>query len=378
MPRFRESGPEGGGGRVQWVERSAHGLSGLPRVVDHRDPAGRAGERVGCEVAGTDAVRHPVVRRPRHGRIRAEQRARPASGARSVIPVNVPAAERDRRANRFPWRLGNDVDGAGHGVRAPHRGRRPPHHLDLLHVVEVGREQVPQDEAEEVEVGAATVHQNELRVRQRVAGAAAGDLHVARRELNHIEARRRTQEVAVVLGRRGFKRGGRDDRRRHRRIDQPVLVARGGHDHRVAEARELQLDRRQRERRAGDRHVLDRRVGEPGERHAQRIGAGGDPGQLEGALLVRVGGARDPVATQCHGGARQHQGGLVDNVAGDASCLRRPGRRPQEDQQETPCAGVTNHDTGISVLPAQDSPCIHPRAAEPRTAAAVAILRLLD
>ena len=42
----RESGPDGGVGRVQWVERSAHGLSGLPRVVDHRDPAGRPGERV--------------------------------------------------------------------------------------------------------------------------------------------------------------------------------------------------------------------------------------------------------------------------------------------------------------------------------------------
>ena len=53
----RESGPDGGDDRVQWVERSAHGLSGLPRVVDHRDPAGRPSERGGCEVAGTDAVR---------------------------------------------------------------------------------------------------------------------------------------------------------------------------------------------------------------------------------------------------------------------------------------------------------------------------------
>ena len=62
----------------------------------------------------------------------------------------------------------------------------------------------------------------------------------------------------------------------------------------------------------------------------QRIGAGCDPGQLEVALLVRVGGARDPVATQCHGGARQHQVGLVDNAAADASGLRRPGRFPDE------------------------------------------------
>ena len=340
----RETGPECGGARVQRVERSSHGLSGLTRVVDHRDPARRPGERVGPEVAAADAVRQPVARRPRHGRVRTEHRALAKSDARSVIPVDVPAAERHRRADRFPRRLGDDVDRPGHGVGAPHRGRWPPHHLDLLHVVEVGRQQIPHHEAEEVKVDAASVHQDELRVRQRVAGAAAGDLHVAGRELDHVDARRRTQEVAVVLGRRGFKRGGGDDRHRHRRIDQPDLVSRCGHDHRVTEAGELQHHLGQHHHAVGHHHVIDRRIREAGQRHGQRVGARSDSaGQLEVAPLVRIDGARYAVSSQRHGGARQHQTGLVNDAAGDASGLHRSGRRPCDEQEKAQNSNVTNH-----------------------------------
>ena len=95
---------EASGGRVKRIECSAHGLARLPRVVDHRDPAGRPRKGVGREVAGADAVRQPVARRPRHRRVRAEHRAgaesgarRPAFAVRCTRPLRVTVVPTDSR-----------------------------------------------------------------------------------------------------------------------------------------------------------------------------------------------------------------------------------------------------------------------------------------
>ncbi len=186
-----EAEPETGRGRIERIERATCSLTRRPWVVNDWDLARGSRKGIGRKVTGADAVRQPVIGCPRDRRVGAEHRSRAEARARAGVAVDVPAAERYCRANRLARRLGDDVDGAGHRVGAPNSRRRPAHDLDLLDVVEVRRDQVPQHQAEEVEVGAAAVDQDELRVGQRIAGTAAGHLYVTRRELDDVDARRR-------------------------------------------------------------------------------------------------------------------------------------------------------------------------------------------
>ena len=210
-------------GAVYGILRAAHGLSRQPRVVDHGDLSRRTGKRVGLEVSGADAVRQPVCRRPGDRRVRAEQRPGALPGGRSGVLVNPAGAHRHRRPHRLPRRLRDDVDGAGHGVRAPGGRRRPAHHFDLLDVALIGRQQIPHDQSEEIQIDAAAVHQHELRIGHRPGGLPAGDLHVARRELNHVDAGHRAEDVAEVRAGRCLQGFSRDHRGRHWRIDEPDL-----------------------------------------------------------------------------------------------------------------------------------------------------------
>ena len=64
-------------------------------------------------------------------------------------------------------RLGNDVHNTMHGVSAPHSGSRPTHNLDLLDLAEVQRQQIPGDEAEEIEIYRPPIDQHQLRCVER-------------------------------------------------------------------------------------------------------------------------------------------------------------------------------------------------------------------
>ena len=57
------------------------------------------------------------------------------------------------------------------------------------------------------------------------------------------------------------------------------------------------------------------------EAHHHRVAEAGKL-QLERALGIRVDRAWNVAAAQRHGGAREHQAGLVDDRAGDAASLR--------------------------------------------------------
>ena len=316
------------------IVRAAHRGPGHSRIVDDRNPARRAGESVGPEVPGADTVGQPVVGRPRDRRVGAEHRPGPLTRGRAGVPIDPAAAHRHRRPHRLPRRPGDDVDGPGHGVRAPGGRRGPAHHLDLFDVAVVGRQQVPHDQAEEVQVDAAAVHQHELRVGHRPGGLPAGDLDVAGRELNHVDAGHRAEDVADVGARRGRQRFAGDDGGGDRGIDDPDLGSRRGDDHRVAEARERQRDRWQLHGNAGHGDVRHRRLGKAGQRHRHDVVAGGDA--CEHVLAATV-GLRDagPLGTaQRDRRARQHGGGLVDDAAADPARLRFGPKAPEEQQDQ--------------------------------------------
>ena len=316
-------------GAVIRIQRTAYRGARHPRIVDDRNAARRTREGIGPEVAGADAVGQPVGGRPRDRRVRAEHRPDALTHRRARFPVDPAAAHRHRRPHRLPRRLRDDVDRPGHGVGAPGRGRRPAHHLDLLDVALVGRQQVPHDQAEEVQVDAAAVHQHELRVGHRPGGLPAGDLDVARRELNHVDAGHRAEGVADVGARRRRQGLAGDDRRRYGRIHDPDLGARGGDDHRVAEARQRQDDRIQFDGRVGNDDALNRRIRKAGQGHRHGVGAGDEAGERVLPVAVRRGRTHSPGACQRDRRPRQHGAGFVDHAAGHPTGLRRGRNGPQ-------------------------------------------------
>ena len=185
------------------------------RRIRARDIAGRAIVRILLTVAGGD-LEAPVV-------------AADGVGDAAVEAAEVTAAEVDRGADHFPRRLGDQVDDAAQRVGAPDRGARTTHDLDLRDLAEVDRQQVPHNEAEEVEVDAATIEQHELAGRQAGRGATAGDLHVAGADLRNIQTRHVAQDVAIVVGRGILELRGGDHGHRHRHFLETLLGARSGH-----------------------------------------------------------------------------------------------------------------------------------------------------
>ena len=124
-----------------------------------------------------------------------------------VRPVEAAEPERRARALHLARRLADHVDDAVERVRAPDGGRRPADHFDLLDLVEVHRQEVPHDEAEEILVEAAAVEQRELPGGQRSGRRAAGEVDVPRRDLRNVDAGNRPQQLGEVRRRRGLDRG---------------------------------------------------------------------------------------------------------------------------------------------------------------------------
>ena len=122
--------------------------------------------------AGRDLVRQAIVDRLRVRAADVEQRA----CTRALSPggaIEAADAEHGARALHLARRLGDHVDDAVERVGAPDGGGRAADHFDLLDLVEVHRQEVPHDEAEEVLIEAAAVEQRELPGRQRAGRAAA-------------------------------------------------------------------------------------------------------------------------------------------------------------------------------------------------------------
>ena len=141
-------------------------------------------------------------------------------------------AERHRGAVavQLARRLRDEVDDAVHGVGAPHRRGRPADHFDLPQLVRIHRQQVPGDEAEEIEIEAAAVEQRQRRRRQRRRRAAHRDVEIARRGLREVDARHRTEQLGVVGRRRRRDHVGGHHRHRRRRVDELLLDLRRRHD----------------------------------------------------------------------------------------------------------------------------------------------------
>ena len=102
-----------------------------------------------------------------------EERAGAFAGAVAGVAIEAADADDGARALHFARRLRDHVDDAVDRVGAPHRRRRSADDFDLLDLVQVDRQEVPHDEAEEVLVEAAAVEQRELPGRQRAGRVAA-------------------------------------------------------------------------------------------------------------------------------------------------------------------------------------------------------------
>ena len=153
----------------------------------------------------------------------AEQRA--VAELLAAVDVAAERAERHRGAVavELARRLRDEIDDAVHGVGAPHRRRRAADHFDLLQLVRIDRQQIPGDEAEEIEIEAAAVEQRQRRGRERRGGAAHRDVEVARRRLRDVDAGHRAEQLGVVGRRRRRDHVGGHDRHRRRRVDQLLL-----------------------------------------------------------------------------------------------------------------------------------------------------------
>src|SRR3954467_13358883 len=95
--------------------------------------------------------------------------------------AGVTLANPDRRpgAEHLAWTLGDDVDRARQGVRAPDRRSRSARHFDLLDVIEPHGQQIPEDHAEVVLVDGPAVEERERAARVAARRAAGDDLDVA-------------------------------------------------------------------------------------------------------------------------------------------------------------------------------------------------------
>ena len=226
---------------------AAVGVVVVDAAVDLRLRRAGVGERrVGA--AGAAADLGPIARngagRPAHRILRIAARGdleRPAIvDRRGVRAADVPqragitavgaveAAEAGHRggALHLARRLGDHVDHAVERVRAPHRRGRSANHFDLLHLVQVHRQEIPHHEPEEILIQTPAVEQRQLAGRQRAGRAAAGDVDVPRRDLRDVDAGNAAQQLGEVLGRRVLDRHAGDHAHRGRRVDQRLLGAR--------------------------------------------------------------------------------------------------------------------------------------------------------
>ena len=176
---------------VNRISAAADGLARNARIRHDRDGAGWPGQGIGVEVAARHPVRPSIVGRLCHRRVAAEYPASSLAGGRSRIAAETAGGQRCAGSLRLPWRLGDDVDGARQGIGAPDGGSRPANHLDLLDVARVRRDEIPQHQAEEVEIDRTSIEQYELGVAERGSGLAIRDVDVARRELHGVDARHR-------------------------------------------------------------------------------------------------------------------------------------------------------------------------------------------
>ncbi len=260
---------------VDWISGAAHGgsPSRVSGIGDHRDPAGRSRERVGTKVAARHAICPRRIGRIGEAGVRAKKTTRALAGRGSGVAAHEPAGERRFGAFRFARRLRDDVDDAGERVGAPDGGCRTTDDLDLFDRVQVRRQQIPQHDAEEIEIDRPAVEQHELCVRERAGGLTAGDVDVTGGQLNDVEARHAPQQVAVVLSGRALQLRAPQHRHRRRRVDEGRVISRRADHDSFSERRELQREPGNRDVRAGDDDVGAGRLRKADERRGHSIGA---------------------------------------------------------------------------------------------------------
>ncbi len=134
-------------------------------AIQRNRPLG-AGVGIRVEVAGRELPREPLARRAGDSEIRAVVVSVPVGLGHAVLAVEQSSVQGQGVPHVLPRRLRDDVHHSGQGVGAPHGRGGAAHDLDLLDLAHVGGNQVPQDEAEEVEVDRTAVEEGELRVRQ--------------------------------------------------------------------------------------------------------------------------------------------------------------------------------------------------------------------
>ena len=184
----------------------------MPEFVDR---AGRARQRILREVAGRQLERPAIVHRLGVRAVDVEQRA-----GVGVAAVDV-AVEARRRRSSGSCRPRPRARAASRVMTlttplialAPHTADAGPRITSICRIsFGIGGHEVPHHHAEEIEVDAAAVDERQLRRRQRGRGAAGREVDVARRDLRHVEAGHRPQQVADVGGRRVLDRLAGDER----------------------------------------------------------------------------------------------------------------------------------------------------------------------
>ena len=347
VPRFANAAPNGPAPSSGYVAPPTIRPGTRGSSVTGTWPGG-AGERVGLEVAGADAVGEGVARRPRDRRVGPEHRSRPLPDGRAGVPVDPAAAHAHRRAHRVARRPGDDVDGAGHRVRPPGRRRRPADDLDLLDVALVGRAACPR----------ARGRRSRGRCCGRPSARAASwrwgpvDCRLvtwtSRAEswmtLTPGTERRASPTLVlavvsrVAAGTTDVVTGASTTRTSVREavtttVSPKLAMAstRGGASTKLV--------------RDGDSlHGPVREARQPGR---QRVGAGGQGGELVLSVAVRLRDARLARTAERDRRARQHGPRLVDDAAGDAAVLRR---RRDRRQAPTRTGRVRTHVTSHACL----------------------------
>ena len=177
---------------------------GIGRALPVRDRTHRTREGIRTEVARRQLVGPAVVHGAGVGEVHLIHVAVVELLSALGLAIEVPVADRQVVAVELTRGLRNEVDDTRQGVGAPHHRRRSADDFHLLQLEGIGRDEVPRNEAEEIEVEAAAVEQGQLRGRQRRRGPARRDVVVARGGLGNVDAGDLTEQLGVVVdGRAG-------------------------------------------------------------------------------------------------------------------------------------------------------------------------------
>ena len=153
-----------------------------------------------------------------------------ARGPEAAVRRALGAVAADDAALTFAGLLGDDVDDAVEGVGAVERRAGAAHDLDALDVLDADRERLPDRGAEEVDVDAAAVDEDEGLVREALVEAADAHLGLAAGDLHDVDAGEAPQELGDLRDAREADVLLGDDRRRVRRVERALRALRRGDD----------------------------------------------------------------------------------------------------------------------------------------------------